>query len=68
MKQITRSLLLAGAMLAAIASGVTAAQHALTLAMANNGDMIRMQKPAGDFTAKHPDIKLMACRSQSVPA
>lgn len=30
----------------------------LTIATVNNGDMIRMQKLSGDFTAKHPDIQL----------
>jgi sorbitol/mannitol transport system substrate-binding protein len=30
----------------------------LTIAMVNNGDMIRMQKLADDFTAKNPDIEL----------
>lgn len=34
------------------------ADTTLTIATVNNGDMIRMQKLAGDFTAKHPDIKL----------
>ena len=30
----------------------------LTIATVNNGDMIRMQKLTGDFTAKFPDIEL----------
>lgn len=30
----------------------------LTIATVNNGDMIRMQKLADDFTAKNPDIEL----------
>ncbi|PCJ93338.1 MAG: sugar ABC transporter substrate-binding protein [Hyphomicrobiales bacterium] len=30
----------------------------LTIATVNNGDMIRMQKLTGDFTAKNPDIEL----------
>ncbi|MBL4646759.1 MAG: sugar ABC transporter substrate-binding protein [Rhizobiales bacterium] len=30
----------------------------LTIATVNNGDMIRMQKLTGDFTAKYPDIEL----------
>ncbi|MCY0096681.1 sugar ABC transporter substrate-binding protein [Hoeflea sp. J2-29] len=30
----------------------------LTIAMVNNGDMIRMQKLSDDFTAKNPDIEL----------
>ena len=38
----------------------TAAANAetLTIATVNNGDMIRMQKLADDFTAKNPDIQL----------
>ena len=34
------------------------AAETLTIATVNNGDMIRMQKLADDFTAKHPDIRL----------
>ena len=34
------------------------AQTQLTIAMVNNGDMIRMQKLADDFTAKNPGIEL----------
>ena len=34
------------------------AQTTLTIATVNNGDMIRMQKLTGDFSAKHPDIEL----------
>src|SRR3990167_5490482 len=30
----------------------------ITIATVNNGDMIRMQKLADDFTAKNPDIQL----------
>ncbi|WP_414833093.1 ABC transporter substrate-binding protein [Afifella sp. YEN Y35] len=38
----------------------TAAAHAetITIATVNNGDMIRMQKLAEDFTKNHPDIQL----------
>jgi len=39
--------------LAAQAGAVT-----LTIATVNNGDMIRMQKLADDFTRQHPDIEL----------
>jgi sorbitol/mannitol transport system substrate-binding protein len=38
-------------------AGVSSAET-LTIATVNNGDMIRMQKLADDFTAKHPDIEL----------
>ena len=34
------------------------AETTLNIAIVNNGDMIRMQRMTGDFTAKHPDIKL----------
>ncbi len=40
-------------MMAAVAQAET-----LTIATVNNGDMIRMQKLTGDFTAKFPDIEL----------
>ena len=40
-------------MVAAQAGAVT-----LTIATVNNGDMIRMQKLADDFTRQHPDIQL----------
>jgi sorbitol/mannitol transport system substrate-binding protein len=36
----------------------TVQAETLTIATVNNGDMIRMQKLAGDFTAKHPGIDL----------
>jgi len=41
-------------------SALTSAAYAekLTIATVNNGDMIRMQKLATDFTAKNPDIEL----------
>ena len=42
----------------AIAAGGAQAQTKLTIATVNNGDMIRMQKLAGDFTAKNPGIEL----------
>lgn len=35
-----------------------ASTETLTIATVNNGDMIRMQKLTGDFTAKHPGIEL----------
>ncbi len=42
------------------ASVLAFAAHAetITIATVNNGDMIRMQKLAGEFTAKNPDIQL----------
>lgn len=43
----------------AVAALVTgAAAETLTIATVNNGDMIRMQKLTGDFTAKNPGIDL----------
>ena len=48
----------AGAAVLALASTGLQAQTKLTIAMVNNGDMIRMQKLSGDFTARHPDIEL----------
>ncbi len=39
-------------------SSAAAGATTLTIATVNNGDMIRMQKLAGDFTASNPDIKL----------
>ncbi|MFP5076197.1 ABC transporter substrate-binding protein [Rhizobium sp. YIM 134829] len=47
---------LASVMMAAIAG--PALSETLTIATVNNGDMIRMQKLATDFTKKHPDISL----------
>jgi len=45
---------------ASLLLGMSATVHAekLTIAMVNNGDMIRMQKLSGDFTAKNPGIEL----------
>ncbi|HEY6632344.1 MAG TPA: sugar ABC transporter substrate-binding protein [Rhizobiaceae bacterium] len=42
------------------ASALAFAAHAetITIATVNNGDMIRMQKLADDFTSKNPDIQL----------
>lgn len=40
------------------ALAMPAAAETLTIATVNNGDMIRMQKMAEDFTAKNPDIDL----------
>ncbi len=42
------------------ASALAMAAHAesITIATVNNGDMVRMQKLADDFTAKNPDIQL----------
>ncbi len=51
-----RSVLLGMSSLFVIASAAQA--ETLTIATVNNGDMVRMQKLSGDFTAKYPDIKL----------
>ena len=51
--------LFAGALLGALsllAATPSIAQTTLTIATVNNGDMIRMQALAGDFSAKNPDI------------
>jgi sorbitol/mannitol transport system substrate-binding protein len=42
----------------ALLSSTALAASTLTIATVNNGDMIRMQKLTGDFSAKYPDIKL----------
>jgi sorbitol/mannitol transport system substrate-binding protein len=47
---------MAGALALTIATSASA--ETITIATVNNGDMIRMQKLAGDFTAKNPDIEL----------
>ena len=39
-------------------TGGALAETTITIATVNNGDMIRMQGLADDFTAQHPDIKL----------
>lgn len=51
---------LLGATALCAAGGIAAAQDnvTLTIATVNNGDMIRMQALASDFTEKHPDIAL----------
>ena len=49
---------LVGVAVLTLASTGLQAQTKLTIAMVNNGDMIRMQKLSDDFTAKHPDIQL----------
>lgn len=48
--------LAAGSILVSMATAVSA--ETLTIATVNNGDMIRMQKLAEDFTAKNPGIEL----------
>jgi sorbitol/mannitol transport system substrate-binding protein len=53
-----RMISVAGAAILALASTGLQAQTKLTIAMVNNGDMIRMQKLSDDFTAKHPEIHL----------
>ncbi|MTH96063.1 sugar ABC transporter substrate-binding protein [Roseibium sp. RKSG952] len=50
-----------GALLGACAVAAlttSAAAETITIATVNNGDMIRMQKLADDFTSKNPDIEL----------
>ncbi len=49
--------LLAGAC-CTLALAAYANAETLTIATVNNGDMIRMQKLTGDFTAKYPDIEV----------
>ena len=49
---------LLGACAVAALAAPAMAETTLTVATVNNGDMIRMQKLAEDFTAKNPDIKL----------
>ena len=46
------------AMTAVAGLSLEARAETITIATVNNGDMIRMQKLADDFTAKHPDIAL----------
>ncbi|CCQ72158.1 sugar ABC transporter substrate-binding protein [Magnetospira sp. QH-2] len=55
MKNVTR-MMIGAAALSLVATSAIAEK--LTIAMVNNGDMIRMQKLSGDFTAKHPGIEL----------
>jgi sorbitol/mannitol transport system substrate-binding protein len=55
--QLRTSLLVASALtLAAFTSAQ--AETTVTIATVNNGDMIRMQGLAEDFTSRHPDIRL----------
>jgi sorbitol/mannitol transport system substrate-binding protein len=44
--------------LALASAGGAFAETTVTIATVNNGDMIRMQGLADEFTAQHPDIKL----------
>ncbi len=53
-----RNALCAASALAVMAAGTVQAETTVTIATVNNGDMIRMQGLADDFTAQHPDIKL----------
>lgn len=48
--------LLMGTCAATLIAGQALAATTLTIATVNNGDMIRMQKLTGDFTAQNPDI------------
>ena len=41
-----------------IAFASIASAESLTIATVNNGDMVRMQSMADDFTSKNPDIEL----------
>lgn len=50
------STILGASAIAALSTAASA--ETITIAMVNNGDMIRMQSLAGDFTAKNPDIEL----------
>ena len=43
---------------AVAALSTAASAETITIATVNNGDMIRMQSLASDFTAKNPDIEL----------
>ena len=47
---------LLGACAVTLLYGPALAETKLTIATVNNGDMIRMQKLTGEFTAKNPDI------------
>jgi sorbitol/mannitol transport system substrate-binding protein len=47
-----------GACAAILIAGPALAETKLTIATVNNGDMIRMQKLADDFTSRNPDIEL----------
>ena len=49
---------LLGACAAMVVAGAADAQTRLTIATVNNGDMIRMEKLAGDFKQKNPGIDL----------
>jgi len=50
--------LYAASALALATTGGAFAESTVTIATVNNGDMIRMQGLADEFTAKHPDITL----------
>ena len=54
---LRKSLLTATALTCATAFGASA-QTTVTIATVNNGDMVRMQGLADDFTAANPDITL----------
>lgn len=56
MSKLTRILL--GATTATAMAAGAAQAETVTIATVNNGDMIRMQELADDFTQKHPDIEL----------
>ena len=50
--------LCAASVLAMVTAGGAFAETTVTIATVNNGDMIRMQGLADEFTAQHPDITL----------
>ncbi|MBK0329472.1 sugar ABC transporter substrate-binding protein [Rhodobacteraceae bacterium F11138] len=50
--------MLAATAVAAVTVGGASAETTITIATVNNGDMIRMQGLADEFTAANPDIKL----------
>ncbi|MDN5567817.1 MAG: extracellular solute-binding protein, partial [Paracoccus sp. (in: a-proteobacteria)] len=58
MNTTLRALLGASALCAIGGAAIAQDKTTLTIATVNNGDMIRMQALASDFTEKHPDIEL----------
>ena len=58
MRKLRTIAMLTTALCAVALSGSAHAQATLTIGTVNNGDMVVMQKLAGDFEKQHPDIKL----------
>ncbi|WP_378948773.1 ABC transporter substrate-binding protein [Paracoccus sp. R86501] len=58
MNTTLRALLGASALCAIGGAAIAQDKTTLTIATVNNGDMVRMQALAADFTEKHPDIEL----------